>query len=80
MPTALTFFAGAGGMCAGLARSGFGIVGGNEWEVRAAGLAALQGFPHDWQWPGAEVIAAKAIGNAVPIPLGRAIGLSLLDP
>jgi DNA (cytosine-5)-methyltransferase 1 len=48
------------------------------WEVRARGLAALQGFPDDWQWPGVESIAAKAIGNAVSVPLGKAIGESLL--
>jgi DNA (cytosine-5)-methyltransferase 1 len=47
------------------------------WEIRASGLAALQGFPDDWQWPGAESIAAKAIGNAVPVQLAKAIGESL---
>lgn len=45
-------------------------------EVRAGGMAALQGFPADWQWPGAESVAAKAIGNAVPVRLAKAIGLS----
>jgi DNA (cytosine-5)-methyltransferase 1 len=47
------------------------------WEVRARGLAALQGFPDDWQWAGAEVTAAIAIGNAVPVQLAKAIGESL---
>lgn len=47
------------------------------WEVRARELAALQGFPDDWQWPGAESTAAIAIGNAVPIQLAKAIGVSL---
>jgi DNA (cytosine-5)-methyltransferase 1 len=48
------------------------------WEVRSLGLAALQGFPGNWLWPGAESTAAKAIGNAVPIQLARAIGLSFM--
>jgi DNA (cytosine-5)-methyltransferase 1 len=196
MPTALTFFSGAGGMCAGLAQAGFDIIGGDIWDANhpglkcdrrsildipiedwpyadlyhfsppcqqhsqgnpnrttgtddedtaiakkiasiiiyardpqwitlenvpayqkskswriiltalsiagysveakvvnaydygnpqkrerfivRAGLAALQGFPDDWFWPGAESTAAKAIGNAVPVQLAKAIGLSLL--
>jgi site-specific DNA-cytosine methylase len=32
MTTALTFFSGAGGMCAGLAQAEFKIIGGNEWD------------------------------------------------
>lgn len=47
------------------------------WEVRIRGLAALQGFPDDWEWPGAESTAAKAIGNAVSVQLAKAIGESL---
>jgi DNA (cytosine-5)-methyltransferase 1 len=47
------------------------------WELRARGLAALQGFPDNWVWPGAESTAAKAIGSAVPIQLAKAIGESL---
>jgi DNA (cytosine-5)-methyltransferase 1 len=57
------------------------VVVGDPWmayEIRARGLAALQGFPDDWVWPGAESTAAKAIGNAVPVQLAKAIGLSLL--
>jgi DNA (cytosine-5)-methyltransferase 1 len=48
------------------------------WELRARELAALQGFPDNWVWPGAESTAAKSIGNAVPVQLAKAIGLSLL--
>lgn len=48
------------------------------WEIRAEGMAALQGFPDHCQWPGVESIAAKAIGNAVPVQLAKAIGLSLI--
>ncbi len=36
--------------------------------------AILQGFPLDYQWVGSRVSIARQIGNAVPIPLGKAIG------
>ena len=36
--------------------------------------ALLQGFPLDYKWVGSKVSIARQIGNAVPIPLGRAIG------
>lgn len=39
-------------------------------------LAAWQGFPHDFKWGDNKIEAAKAIGNAVPPPLARAIALS----
>ncbi|MCY7287609.1 MAG: DNA cytosine methyltransferase, partial [Cryobacterium sp.] len=35
--------------------------------------AVLQGFPHDHKFVGSKTAIAKQIGNAVPIPLGRAI-------
>lgn len=35
--------------------------------------ARIQGFPVDFRWCGSKVEIAKQIGNAVPIPLGRAI-------
>jgi site-specific DNA-cytosine methylase len=38
MPTALTFFSGAGGMCAGLAQARFDIIGGNEWDPLIADI------------------------------------------
>ena len=38
----------------------------------------LQGFPRDSMWFGSKLDIARQIGNAVPIPLGAAIGRSLL--
>ena len=35
--------------------------------------ALIQGFPEDFLWCGTKVSIARQIGNAVPIPLGRAI-------
>ncbi|MCS5733780.1 DNA cytosine methyltransferase [Herbiconiux daphne] len=40
--------------------------------------AALQGFPEDFQFMGSKTEIARQIGNAVPIPLGAAIGRHLL--
>lgn len=39
--------------------------------------ALIQGFPMDYQWVGSRVEIARQIGNAVPIPLGQAIGRAL---
>ncbi|MHC6215031.1 DNA cytosine methyltransferase [Rhodococcus ruber] len=36
--------------------------------------ALIQGFPEDYQWVGSKTAIARQIGNAVPIPLGCAIG------
>ena len=36
--------------------------------------AKLQGFPDDRLWVGSKTAIAKQIGNAVPLPLGRALG------
>jgi DNA (cytosine-5)-methyltransferase 1 len=41
--------------------------------------ARIQGFPDDYKWVGAKGSIARQIGNAVPIPLGRAIGKHLLQ-
>lgn len=35
--------------------------------------AKIQGFPDDFRWCGSKTAIARQIGNAVPIPLGRAI-------
>jgi len=39
--------------------------------------ALLQGFPPDYRWVGSKTAIARQIGNAVPIPLGAAIGVTL---
>lgn len=39
--------------------------------------ARIQGFPDDHRWVGSKTAIGRQIGNAVPIPLGRAIALHL---
>ncbi|QGN34468.1 DNA cytosine methyltransferase [Microlunatus sp. Gsoil 973] len=39
--------------------------------------ARIQGFPDDYKWVGSKVAIARQIGNAVPIPLAKAIGAHL---
>jgi DNA (cytosine-5)-methyltransferase 1 len=41
--------------------------------------ARIQGFPSDWRFEGKPNDAYRQIGNAVPIPLGHAIGQMLLS-
>lgn len=41
--------------------------------------ARIQGFPDDYKWVGSKTSIARQIGNAVPIPLGKAIARALLD-
>lgn len=41
--------------------------------------ALLQGFPPDYLWVGSKTAIARQIGNAVPLPLGRAIGQVLAE-
>ena len=41
--------------------------------------AMIQGFPLTYQWVGTREQIARQIGNAVPIPLGEAIGRQLLE-
>ena len=36
--------------------------------------ARLQGFPDDWHWHGSATAVTRQIGNAVPAPLGEALG------
>lgn len=40
--------------------------------------ALLQGFPESYRWVGTREQIARQIGNAVPVPLGAAIGARLL--
>jgi DNA (cytosine-5)-methyltransferase 1 len=42
-------------------------------------LARLQGFPDGYYWPGKAGVAAKAIGNAVPVSLALSIGKSFIN-
>lgn len=39
--------------------------------------ARIQGFPDDYRWVGSKVAIARQIGNAVPIPLAKALGAHL---
>ena len=41
--------------------------------------ARLQGFPDDWHFVGAMNRQYLQVGNAVPVPLGTAIGRTILD-
>lgn len=41
--------------------------------------ARIQTFPDDWQFAGAVSQQYKQIGNAVPVELAKAIGLSIVD-
>jgi len=41
--------------------------------------ARLQGFPDTYAWFGSKVSIARQIGNAVPIPLGAALGRHVLS-
>ncbi len=41
--------------------------------------ARIQSFPDDWQFDGPVGQQYKQIGNAVPVELARAVGLSLVD-
>ena len=41
--------------------------------------ARIQGFPDDWVIEGKAVDCYRQIGNAVPIPLGHAIGQMLMS-
>lgn len=46
--------------------------------ISVSEAAALQGFPSDWQFVGAMNHGYMQVGNAVPVPLGKAIGQAIL--
>ena len=46
--------------------------------ISVSEAAALQGFPADWMFIGAMNAQYMQIGNAVPVPLGKAIGAAIL--
>jgi DNA (cytosine-5)-methyltransferase 1 len=41
--------------------------------------ARLQGFPDDFQWCGSQIQIARQIGNAVPVPLAKALAAHLCN-
>ena len=41
--------------------------------------ARIQSFPDDWKFSGSMSQVYKQIGNAVPVKLGKAVGLSIVD-
>ena len=41
--------------------------------------ALIQGFPESFVWCGSKIAIAQQIGNAVPVPLGRAVAALLLE-
>ena len=47
------------------------------FNMRVQHLAALQGFPPGFSWPQVQTSSARSIGNAVPVPLARAIGRAI---
>lgn len=47
--------------------------------ISVSEAAALQGFPADWIFDGAMNARYMQIGNAVPVPLGEAIGTAIVQ-
>ena len=47
--------------------------------LSVAEYARIQGFPDHWKFEGKPADCYRQIGNAVPVPLGRAIGQMLLS-
>jgi DNA (cytosine-5)-methyltransferase 1 len=41
--------------------------------------ARIQGFPDDYKWVGSKASIARQIGNAVPVPLAKALGRQLIE-
>jgi DNA (cytosine-5)-methyltransferase 1 len=53
--------------------------GGQVLRVDYRCLARFQGFPDSHKWHEVAAVNARAIGNAVAVPVARAVGLSLLN-
>lgn len=54
---------------------------GHPTQIRPLSVleyARIQGFPDEWRFEGALSDCYRQIGNAVPVPLGRAIGQALI--
>lgn len=54
---------------------------GHPTQIRPLSVleyARIQGFPDDWHFEGALSDCYRQIGNAVPVPLGKAIGQALI--
>jgi DNA (cytosine-5)-methyltransferase 1 len=51
----------------------------NHRRMTARELAAVQSFPDDFKFVGTKTSAYRQIANAVPVALGRAIGITLKD-
>lgn len=50
---------------------------GADRPISVVEAAALQGFPPDWKFVGAMNAQYLQVGNAVPVPLGRALGAAI---
>ncbi len=46
--------------------------------ISVSEAAAIQGFPSNWQFVGAMNMQFMQVGNAVPVPLGTAVGKAIL--
>lgn len=46
-------------------------------QLTVAQVALLQGFPEDWRFSGKKTSQYRQVGNAVPPPVGRALGLAI---
>ena len=52
--------------------------GGTAYRGDVATMARIMGFPAGYSWGRYPAIAARGVGNAVAVPVARAIGLALL--
>jgi len=52
---------------------------GPQFPLTAEQLACLQGFPADWRIAGAKTARCRQIANACPPPVGKALGLAIIE-